>query len=253
MDRYTVAVILFCSLINGVRLMGVGRMFGCPPTPARWLIGTVMIGIYAWVCLGIDASWANQTICRIPVLLLAGWLSLGHSLKGIGLYVLLSLGVEGIVLLSDGNTGLMIVLLLALILHLLMNTFSGTAAAHFVPVQLQFAGKNMKITALRDNGNMLRDPITGTPVLILSLRVSQELTGLNKQQLQRPVDVMRHPPIPGLHLIPYKTISEASGFILGVRMSAVRVGNWKGCLVVAFAPEEFGEEGEFEALTGGMV
>ena len=64
---------------------------------------------------------------------------------------------------------------------------------------------------------------------------------------------MRHPPMSGMRLIPYKTISESNGFILGMRMCAVRIGDWKGRVVVAFAPEEFARLGEFEALTGGIV
>ena len=253
MNRYAVVVFLFCALINGTLLMGVGRLCGRPPTWVKVLLGSALIGIYACVCLCSGVFWINETICRILILLLVGWLSLGLSMKCIGLYILLSVGVERIVLCSDNNNGLLAVLLLALVIHLLTYAFSGVREGRFVTVELQFAGKRMRLTALRDNGNMLRDPITGMPVLILGLRASQELTGLNKQQLQRPVEVMRKLPIPGLRLIPYKTISEANGFILGLRMNSVRIDNWKGCLVVAFAPEDFGAKEEFEALTGGIA
>ena len=64
---------------------------------------------------------------------------------------------------------------------------------------------------------------------------------------------MRQPPFPGLRLIPYKTIGQSDGFLLGMRIASAQVGDWKGGLLVALAPEEFNCEGKFQALTGGVV
>ena len=130
---------------------------------------------------------------------------------------------------------------------------NSTCTKQYVPVELRFRGACMKMTALRDSGNMLVDPVTGGPILVLDAKVSQQLTGLSKQQLGSPVEVMQHSPIPGLRLIPYKTIGQSNGLLLGIRIPSVRVGRWKGCLLVAFAPEVLARGAVYQMLTGGTI
>lgn len=254
MDQYAVLVMLFSVLTNGALLIGVDGMCGGKPRTVRRLVGTIIMGIHAMTCWEIGASWISKNVTRILLAAAVGWMAFGKDIRKITLYVFLTSLLEGIIISTNNNEMPLVALLLVVVTLLLAAALrKDPTTGPYVPVELNFAGKSIRLTALRDTGNMLRDPVTGTPVLILGSKVSQELTGLSKSQLQRPIEVMRQPPIPGLRLIPYKTISEASGFILGLRIQTVRVGDWKGCLVVAFAPEDFGCKGEFEALTGGMT
>ena len=87
-------------------------------------------------------------------------------------------------------------------------------------------------------------------MLIVSSGPAQVLTGLTKQQLRDPVHTMGT--IPGLRLIPYRTIGQ-TGLLLALQIPAVRIGSWQGSSLVAFAPEGLCADGTYEALTGGMV
>jgi stage II sporulation protein GA (sporulation sigma-E factor processing peptidase) len=118
-----------------------------------------------------------------------------------------------------------------------------------VPVQLKHQGKTMTLMALRDTGNMLRDPVSGKPVLVVSPDVAQDLLGLTHEQLRKPIESIGA--LPGLRLIPYKTIGQHGAMMLGMRLQEVRIGLRKGNGLVAFAPERIGSGGAYKALTGG--
>jgi len=119
-----------------------------------------------------------------------------------------------------------------------------------VPVELSHRGKNFHLTALRDTGNGLIDPLTGRGVMVVGPELAKELTGLSAEQLRRPTQSIGR--LPGSRLIPYRTVDNPGGLLLALPFSQVRIGSWKGKCLVAFAPEQVGN-GEFEALTGGFV
>ena len=106
---------------------------------------------------------------------------------------------------------------------------------------------------MRDSGNTLRDPITGEQVLVVSGSVGQRLTGLTEHQLRHPLETLAQRPIPGLRLIPYKAVGQTGGFLLGLRMEQVKVGQVVTDAVVAFTAEDFGRGEVYQALTGGAL
>ena len=122
-----------------------------------------------------------------------------------------------------------------------------------VSVTIEHRGKKMTLTAWRDTGNTLKDPVTGQPVLIIDGSAASELTGLTQEQLENPIATMTQMPIPGLRLIPYHTVDRPDGMLLGLWVDNVRIGGRKKGTVVAFAPTNFGKEGNIRALTGGYV
>ena len=117
-----------------------------------------------------------------------------------------------------------------------------------IPVELSYMGKTFHITALRDTGNQLRDPITGRQVLIVGADIAGKLTGLTPAALGDPVNTMGS--IPGLRLIPYQTVGN-TGFLLAMKLKDVKVGNRQGSAVVAFSPLVLGRH--YQALTGGTL
>ena len=123
----------------------------------------------------------------------------------------------------------------------------------YVPVVIAYNGKKLYLTALCDTGNTLRDPITGRPVLVIGSDAAQKLTGLTRQQLQSPVSTMEQQILNGLRLIPYCGIGNNGSFLLALRIPDVRIGNWTGNSLVAFAPNQLCTEGDYQALTGGAV
>lgn len=253
MERYWGIVMVLSAFVNGILLVETGRVSRHPPACRRWIPGAVLAGVYAALCLQPGLSFLGNGFCRILALIAVGVISFGTGVKQIVLFMLFSFAMEGIVT-GLGGGKLWVAMPSAVFIILCAVLFrSIRGQERYIPVELQFRGKHMKLTALRDTGHGLYDPITGASVLVVDANISRELTGLSEQQLRQPVEVMRQPPIPGLRLIPYQTIGQSTGLLLGTRISMVRIGGWQGCIMVAFAPEEFSSKGEFQALTGGSV
>ena len=121
-----------------------------------------------------------------------------------------------------------------------------------VPLAIAHDGQSLRLTALRDTGNVLRDPISGEKVLILGQPEAEKLTGLTRQELQDPMDTLQRRPCGGLRLIPYHGVGKENGLLLGMRIREVTIDGVTGPAVVAFAPNRVGNE-EYQALVGGTV
>ena len=129
--------------------------------------------------------------------------------------------------------------------------FQGKLGKRFVPVELTYGGKQVKLTALQDTGNTLRDPLTGQQILVVGPQVAAALTGLTRQQLRDPAGAVGA--LPGLRLVPYRAVGTDGGMLLALRLNRVKIGQWQGSSLVAFAPEGLGEHEEYQALTGGAA
>jgi stage II sporulation protein GA (sporulation sigma-E factor processing peptidase) len=120
-------------------------------------------------------------------------------------------------------------------------------------VELKYGKKHIHLTALRDTGNSLCDPITGKPVLVICGEVANRLTGLTIDELSRPLETMTNAPIQGLRLIPYRSVGQPAGLLLALKLPYVKIGKWSGSSLVAFAPEQLSGEGDYKALAGGIA
>jgi hypothetical protein len=116
-----------------------------------------------------------------------------------------------------------------------------------IPIELTYGGKNLQLTALRDTGHGLRDPITGKSVLVVDADTARKLTGLSRAALCDPVNSLES--IPGLRLIPYKTVGN-TGFLLAIQIREAKVGDRQTSVVVGLSPNLLGKQ--YQALTGGM-
>ena len=133
-----------------------------------------------------------------------------------------------------------------------VGMFNKSWSERYIPLEISYAGQTLAVTALVDTGNLLTDPLTGRQVLVLSPYIACKITNLTQQQLRMPLDTIRTANIPGLRLIPYRTIGQHGLFLLALKMRVKMNGQTEDFLV-AFAPDGFAEEGAFQALTGGMV
>jgi len=88
--------------------------------------------------------------------------------------------------------------------------------------------------------------------LVVGADVAEQMLGLTQEQLLSPIETMEQGKIPGLRLIPYRSVGNANGMMLAVKMERVCVGDQETGNLVAFAPQILGA-GEFEALAGGVL
>ena len=118
-------------------------------------------------------------------------------------------------------------------------------------MELNYGDQKVKLTALQDTGNTLRDPVTGNSVLVVAGTVAQRLLGLTESQLRNPVESVGT--VPGLRLISYRAVGQPGGMLLALRLPQVKIGKWQGSSLVAFAPDGLSVDGSYQALTGGCL
>lgn len=250
MTGYDGMVFGFSLLTNFLLLLGAGRLCKLPTNWGRALAAAVLGGIHAAACLFPGFYFLGNALWRIVCLALMAMIAYGISpnalLRGI-VFAFLTLALGGI-----GQGGVFQAFSVAGLICLMgyLGFRGEPQGTSYVPVELTYGEKHLRLTALKDTGNTLRDPITGRQVLVVGAAVAQELTGLTRQQLLKPVESVAA--LPGLRLIPYHTIGNSS-FLLAMRFSDVKIGSWQGSSLVAFAPEGLSMEGNYQALTGGMI
>lgn len=254
MGGYWNLTVLLNFLVDLLLMMGANRLAGHPIHGGKCALAAVIGGLHAGMCLVPGFGFLGNMLWRLVVLAIMSVFAFGASMSGLrrgALFALLSMALCGMVVgIGTGGIWGLLGSAAGLCLLCLIGFRDKAGGQHFVPVELAYGKRSVRLTALRDTGNTLRDPVTGRSVLIVASGPAQELTGLSKQQLQDPVRTMGA--IPGLRLIPYRTIGQ-TGLLLALHIPAVRIGSWRGSGLVAFAPERLCADGTYEALTGGMI
>lgn len=241
-------------LVNFFLLIGVSRILSGPVNYLRTVLAAGVGGLYGAVCMVDGFFFLGGFFWRLVSMGLMTGIAFGisrSSLRRGVLFVLLHLALTGATAGLGG--GIWTVLAAGATVALMGTAAFFERPGRFVPVELQHGGRRLCLTALRDTGNTLVDPVTGRSVLVVGADVAGELTGLTPRQLRSPVEVMQAAEVPGLRLIPYKTIDRSSGMLLAMRVQEVKIGSWKGSALVAFAPEGLDEKGRYQALTGGAA
>ena len=255
MSEYIPGVVVLYFLVDFLLLLGADHLCGEPSRWPRAICAAALGGVYAGACLLPGFYFLGNLPWRLVSLFLVATLAYGFSRNAVPkavLFGILSFAVGGAVT-QIGKGGSAELLGTAGILCILCGfSFKGNGGtARYIPVELAYGGKRISLTALRDTGNGLVDPVTGKQVLVVGADIAQSLTGLTQEQLRKPVESIGS--LPGLRLIPYRTINCSSGFLLGMRFQNVKIGSWQGSSLVAFAPEWLHPEGVYQALTGGTV
>lgn len=127
-------------------------------------------------------------------------------------------------------------------------------------LEITLNGNRVQLTALRDTGNTLRDPISGCQVLVADWTVLRRLlpqTSLRREQFLEPAGLLEE--LSGkvsqssFRLIPYKAVGVEHGLLLALRPEEVKINGRREQLLVGFSPVEISDGGGYEALLGGVV
>lgn len=254
MTVYLDGVMLLNFLVDFLLLLAAGRLCGFPVKVARAVGGGAVGGVYAAFCLLPGFAFLGGVFWRAVSLAAMAVVAYGLSMSALQrglIFVFLCLSLGGAVM-GIGSGGILGIVCAAGVLCLLCFVgFRGKVRSSiYLPVEVSYGEKRLKLTALQDTGNTLCDPVTGQQVLVIGADAAQFLTGLTLSQLKKPVESVGA--IPGLRLIPYHSVG-GSGFLLAMRLQSVRIGSWQGSALVAFAPEGLSREGAYQALTGGVL
>ncbi len=127
------------------------------------------------------------------------------------------------------------------------------AADSVVPVTLTLRGRRVRLSALRDTGNTLCDPVSGERVLVAEWHCADALLplALRQEEFQSPAALALRLKDYRPRLIPYRAVGTASGLLLALPCT-VTIGKQSREGLVAFSPSPLSDGGGYEALTGGF-
>lgn len=244
MDIYLDLAVILNFIVDFLLLLGTNRLAGFPLDARRCALAAALGGIYGGACLIPGFSFLGSLLWRTVCLALMAGLAFGLSksaFKRGGVFLLLSLALGGLAE-SLGQGDILTLCLAAGGIWGLCRAAFGerVGGQEYVPLHLNYEGKNLSLTALRDTGNTLRDPVTGEPVFLICGQAAETLTGLSQEALRHPLETLAQRPISGLRLIPYRAVGSGSGMLLGLKFRDVKLGNKTLDAVVAFAPEGLG-------------
>ena len=221
------------------------------------LAGAAVSGVTAGISILCPLPFLGGPAWRLAGIILISWIAFGsrRGFRGkIAVHFVISMALEGVISgISEKNKWMIIPAAMCVCLMCVYISFGIRGQEELVPVDLSFGGKKLSLTAMCDSGNTLRDPLTGKPVLIIGADVAQQLTGLTQEQLYNPSETILRTSLPGLRLIPYRTISSSGGLLLALRIQNARIGSWCGNALVALAPEVLEGNNRYQALTGGTI
>ena len=257
MVLYIDLVVLLNFMVGLLLILGTNRLAGFPPGLKRALPAALLGGLYAGGCLlpGFDFL-GNGLWCAVMLVLLsviAFGLDKSALRRGL-IFVLLSFALNGAaVAVGDGGAGSLILAAAAVAALCAWGLQGKVQGRELLPVELCYGDRKWSFTALRDTGNMLRDPLTGEQVLVAGADMGEKMLGLSPQQLSTPVETLAAGLAPGMRLIPYRTVGRQGAMLLAMRLRDVKVGTWRGNVLVAFAPESFGKCDGYQMLVGGVL
>lgn len=257
MSVYLDLVVLINFIVDFLLLLGTNRLSGFPMGTKRAALAAAFGALYSGVCILPEFRFLGSTLWRLVSLGLMGGIAFGwneSALRRSGIFVLLSMAMGGMAL-GFGRGGFWMLVMAAGGIWLLCRIGFGTTVGgrEYVPVEITGDERTVRLVALRDSGNSLRDPITGEQVLVIEADAAEKLTGLTSSQLRSPMETMLKKPLSGLRLIPYRSVGQAGGMLLGMRFSDVKIGDRKHNAIVAFAAEAIGKGEGYQALTGGVL
>lgn len=257
MTVYLDLVMILNFAVDFLLLTGTNRFTGFPGEYRRCVWGALLGGIYGGCCLLPGFAFLGSGIWRLVFLGLMGWVAFGwnrSALRRIPVFVILNMALGGLAASSraDGLWGL---LLCGMLLWALCSgSLRGCSVPEaYIPAELNWGGRTVRLYALRDTGNVLSDPVTGEQVLVCGADVGEELLGLSRAWFQDPVGAVVSGKVPGLRLIPYHAVGRPNGMLPAVRLKEAVIGGVRKEPLVAFAPEEIAKGQVYRMLTGGTI
>lgn len=255
MARYVFLVWGLSFLVDLLLILGTNRLLGCPPGWVRTVLAAMVDGVFSALCLCNGFGFLKGGIWRLVTLLTVLPVAFGMErgcVRRYAVFLLLKFAAHGAAGLLDGGSVITAVIAgIATALLCVWGLPEGEVTNQYIPVELHYGNRRWNLTALRDTGNTLRDPLTGERVLVAGADMGQKLFGLTAGQLSDPARTLAAGQAPGMRLIPYRTVGQPNAMMLALRMKDVRVGSWKGSAIVAFAPECFGNGNGYQMLIGG--
>ncbi len=277
---YVDSVFVLNAQMDYVLLLATARLAGVPPRRGRYVLAAAFGGAYAAAVFLPGLSALSSPPGKLAAGVLLALIAYGGGERFLRLTLLLflvSCGFAGCVLglgLASGgvpaergifytDVDVRVLLLASGAAYAVLSVVFRASARHgvqgeLIPAVLCFQGRQVRLTALRDTGNDLRDSATGRPVLVVygpdlaALWPPELRAALTAEALRAPASAMlRLAPWPGrFRLTSYSAVGTSGGLLLTVRLDWGSVdGQRYERLLAALSPTPLGDG--FNALWGG--
>ena len=274
---YVDLLLVINVLANYLLLLGTGRIVGLPLQRWRILAGAVLGGVYS-VCVFLPGcGWLGQLPCKVGsgvLMLLCGFGGSPRLLRAVVVFFMASAALAGLILgaeLLGQSTALTrngvfystvdfrLLLLLFAVCYFVLSLFFRRAGAHgsreLVAVEVVLFGKTVSLTALRDTGHTVTDPVTNRTVLVVDHTVLRRVLPVLYDP-QDPIGFVKRchaSGINGVRLIPYRTVGENCGMLAALKADRITaMGKDLDGLMVALAPNSVDDGCGYQALIGGF-
>lgn len=276
---YVDTLFLLNALVDYLLLLGAARLAGERLRRLRFTMGAVLGGGYAVAIFLPGGAFLQRLPCRLAVLALMSVAAYGGSrrlLRQSLLFLALSCALGGGVLAVSllGGRGLTLsggVVYSAMDIKTVLLSAAGCYAAvtlvfrglarhtasarELAAVRLALDGRSVELTALRDTGNTLTDPVAGIPVLVAEGALLLPLLPpgtLMAGELADPVACMerlRDGPLAGrVRLLPYRAVGVERGLLLALRPDGLWVNGERRDMLAALSPTPVSDGGGYGAL-----
>ena len=243
-------VVFFRFMVHFFTVLGLGKLSGNPVGWKRAAAVSLIGAAHAGACLIPGFSFLAGILWRLIFLCLMSVTAFGYSRRQLpwaATFIIVQFLVDALL------TAPVWAFVTMSGLSVVVYGFGRFHRGRYADISIFHGGKTVTIRALVDTGNTLKDPISGLDVIVVDRDVAKALTGLDSSDLEDPIETLCACFMPGLRLIPYQSIGQPRGMLLGLRVEEIRINGRIAQKIVAFAPQTIGQAKDYQALAGGMT
>ena len=272
---YADILFLLNMLVDYLLLLITGRIAGIPLCRKRYWLAAIAGGGYAVLSMIPSLrSVLTSVLFKLLIWFLISGIAYARSGQIIKLTLLLggiSCSLAGVVLAAatffntDAFMSIPALLMCSVVVFFMGTRFFRSSMQHNVfgnvfYVKLSIAGNSIELPTLLDTGNHLKHPVTGVPLLIVSIHALASVLPpalslvLLESDLKNPTDLPEQirtvAPEFNPQLVPYRSLGCASGLLLTLQTDWIQTKShrYKNA-AVALAPTNLGFG--YSALWGG--
>lgn len=273
MTVYADAVFVLNLSVNYLLLRASARLGGAAIRSRSLLCGALLGAAYAVAVYLPGLRWLSalpvKLLCAAGMIVIAfGWQRTSLRLAAVfcAMTLVLCGAVYGVELLKGGQVRyradalfypvsffslLLTAAAVSFACRLLLPRLT-FAADSILPVTLRLNGKTVRLSALRDSGNTLCDPVSGESVLTVYWQALRALFpfSLCAEDLASPATLALRLKAYAPRLIPYRAVGVSGGLLLAIPCE-ITLNSQTKIGLVALSPTPVSERGAYEALTGG--
>ena len=283
---YADSVFFLNGVMDYVLFLVTARLAGIPLKRRRYLLAALLGAVYAvavffpslhflsafpaklavGALLSLVAFGGEEKLLRLVLLLFAVACAMAGCVLALGLLAGSRVPVSNGIFYTDVDAKVLLIATAAA--YLVLTVVFRAAARHGVggdllPVTVCVGGKTVKLIALHDSGNSLRDPAGGGAVLVAAPgSLNSVLPGsaaklLTPELLRYPADLLEplRSASPALRprLLPYRAVGVPGGLLLTIRADWVEINGQRryDSTPVALSPTSLGTG--YAALWGGGI